>query len=623
MKRNFLIIYGCLSIALLFSCKKVTNFLDKAPGVDIDENTVFSSKVQLEQYVATMYQFGLPSPLPLRTAEAGFTVSGNNTNASSITDEAEASESFSYTQTWNAGGINATNIIGNEDYRYSIRWQSIRIANIILERISQVPDADQTYKDQVIGEALFIRAINNFEMFKRYGGFPLVLKRVTTIDESRIPRSSLDSCVKAIVKDCDDAVAKLPVTQPGAFTGRANKGAALALKARTLLYAASPLFNTAIPYLDLGSENNKLICYGNYDKNRWKDAADAAKAVLDWAQGAGVSLIDVPAKRIPRFAAGGVVDGNYRTAWGQNDNAETILATKVFGGAKGVSAFPWQHVIVRSDYIANAGGFWVATSPTFNFVRKYEDTLGNTVNWNMAGGSDLLTIYGKLDPRFCQTVVYVGARLHNNATRVPIYEGSLSNKATCKGGHWLLKWVPDAIGNTNVVPYIPLFRLDEFYLSYAEALNEFNGPGTPSVGPLTPAQIPNYVATYSYPAVPTSAYDLVNKVRLRSGMPPLPANLSPSDFRDKVHNERDIELAFEDHRFNDIRRWMIAEQDGVMQGNFYGLEINKLNSATPFPTAFSYKPYVFETRTWQRREYLFPYDNNEVLKGNLRQNPGW
>lgn len=622
MKRNFIIIYSCLSIAFLFSCKKVTNFLDKAPGVDIDENTIFSSKVQLEQYVATMYQFGLPSPLPLR-GESGVPVSANNTNASSITDEAEASESFSFTQNWNAGGINATNIIGNEDYRYSIRWQSIRIANIILERIGEVPDADQTYKDQVSGEALFIRAINNFEMFKRYGGFPLVMKRVTTIEESKIARSSLDSCVKAIVKDCDDAVAKLPVTQPSTFTGRANKGVALALKARTLLYAASPLFNTATPYLDFGGEDNKLICYGNYDKNRWKDAADAAKAVLDWAQSAGVALVDVPAKRIPRFAPGGIVDGNYRTAWGQNDNPETILANKAFGTAKANYQFPYQAVLVRSDYVANAAGFWVATSPTFNFVRKYEDTLGNVVNWNMAGGDDLLSIYGKLDPRFSQTVVYEGARLHNNATRVQIWQGALSNKSNCKGGNWLLKWVPDAIGTSNQIPYIPLFRLDEFYLSYAEATNEFNGPGSASVAPLTPAQIPAYVATYNYPAVPASPYDMVNKVRLRSGMPPLQAGLSQSDFRNKLHNERDIELAFEDHRFNDIRRWMVAEQDGVMQGDFFGLEINKLNSVTPFPTAFSYKPYVFETRTWQRREYLFPYDNNEVLKGNLKQNPGW
>jgi hypothetical protein len=136
-------------------------------------------------------------------------------------------------------------------------------------------------------------------------------------------------------------------------------------------------------------------------------------------------------------------------------------------------------------------------------------------------------------------------------------------------------------------------------LSYAEALNEANPGPTPE------------------------AYDAVNRVRNRSGMPNLPAGLSQAQFRDRVRNERDIELAFEDLRFNDIRRWMIAEQNGVMQGDFMGLEITRLNTATPFPTAFSYKPYVFEPRVWERKQYLFPFDNNEVLKGNLKQNPGW
>jgi len=599
MKKDLVIFYGCLSLVFFISCKKVSDFLDKAPGVDINENTVFSSRVELDRYIATMYQFGLPSPLPLRTAETGFPVSGNNTNTSSITDEAEASESFSYTQNWNGGGINATNIIGNEDYRYSVRWQSIRIANIIMERIAEVPNLDPTYKEQVIGEALFIRAINNFEMFKRYGGFPLVLKRITTVEESKIPRSSIDDCVKAIAKDCDEAAAKLPIGQPLNFTGRATQGAALALKTRTLLYAASPLFNTATPYLNFGGEDNKLICYGNYDVTRWRAAADAAKAVLDWAPTAGVALIDFPAKRIPVITPGGVVDGNYRTAWGQNDNTETILATKVFGGARSITSFPWLHVVTRSDYVPNAGGFWVGTSPTFNFIRKYEKRNGTPQTWNLAGGNDLLTKYDELDPRFSQTVAYVGARLHNNVTRVQIWEGALSNKATCKGGHWLLKWVPDAIGTIAQIPYVPLFRLNEIYLSYAEALNE--------ASTLPPAE----------------AYDAVNKIRNRSGMPSLPAGLTQQQFRDRVRNERDIELAFEDLRFNDIRRWMIAEQDGVMTGNFLGFEITRLNNAAPFPTAFSYKPFVFETRVWQRKQYLFPFDNNEVLKGNLKQNPGW
>jgi len=603
-------IFVCLGTTILSSCKKVETFLDKPPGVDIDENVVFSAKVETEKYVSTLYQFGMTSIFPLRAAEIGFTAGlpstgggfagTSNTSYVGATDEGEHSESFSNTQNWNTGNITPLNIVAFEDLRYFLRWQAIRVANILLERINEVPDADQTYKDMVRGEALFIRALNNFETFKRYGGFPIVNKRIVGLDESKIARSTLEECVNAIVKDCDDAFAKLPNNQTGNFSGRAHKGAALALKARTLLYAASPLFNTATPVSSFGNAtDDKLICYGNTDINRWKLAADAEKAVLDWSQSNGYGLIDVPANRIPVFAAGGIVNGNYRTAWQQPNNIETILGSNIWTSARSNGQFPFQFILPRSGYVPNGGGNWTPPSVTFNFVKKYEKRDGTPQTWNNAGGNDLLQKYDELDPRFCQTVCYVGARLHANVTRINIGQGTTSNKVACKGGSWMLKFIPDALATTPQVVNCPIFRVNEVMLSYAEALNEFNAAPTPE------------------------AYDAVNKVRNRSGMPNLPSGLSKEQFRQRVRNERDIELAFEDYRLLDIRRWLIAEQDGVMTGNMWGLEINKLNNATPFPTAFSYLPFVFETRTFQKRLYLYPFDNNEVLKGNLKQNPNW
>ncbi len=614
MNKNLLLFYTGFSLTLLFSCKKVENFLDKPPGVDVNEDVIFSAKVQTEKYVADMYQLGMTCPLPIRSADAGFggglPSSGGgyglsyNTALMGITDEAEATESFSAVQAWNSGSITAQNITSSEDERYFVRWQAIRTANIILERINEVPDADAAYKTMVSGEALFIRALNDFEMLKRYGGFPIVNKRVVTIEDSKILRSSFEDCVTTILKDCDDAVAKLPATQPSNFVGRAHKGAALALKARTLLYAASPLFNAPAPPVSFGSsQDDKLLGYGNYDINRWKKAADASKDVLDWAQSNGFALIDIPANRIPTITPGGIVNGNYRAAWQTADNPEIILSSKVYGSAKGTGSFPYQYVLPSATYIPNTGGFWTAPNVTFNFVRKYEKRDGTLQTWNPAGGNDLLQKYNELDPRFAQTLVYVGARLHANVTRVQIWDGgaspkALSNSSNCKGGHWMLKYIPDALPTSNQIPVLPVFRVNEMLLTYAEALNEFAGPTT-------------------------DAYDAVNKIRTRSGMPNLPTGLSQSQFRDRVRNERDIELAFEDHRFNDIRRWKIAEQDGVMQGNFWGLQIKTLDNTSPFPLAFSYLPFVFETRVWQTREYFFPFDNTEVLKGNLKQNPGW
>ena len=147
-------------------------------------------------------------------------------------------------------------------------------------------------------------------------GVPIIDKRFQLTDDFKVKRNTVEEVVNFIVKDADDAVAKLPATYTSNFRGRATKTAAQMLKARTLLYAASPLFNTATPYLSLGNDN-KLICFGNQDNNRWQVAADAAKAVLDAAAAGGFSLITDKG-----------VDKNYKYAWEQNDNAEIVLAEK-------------------------------------------------------------------------------------------------------------------------------------------------------------------------------------------------------------------------------------------------------------------------------------------------------
>ena len=165
----------------------------------------------------------------------------------------------------------------------------------------------------------------------------------------------------------------------------------------------------------------------------------------------------------------------------------------------------------------------------------------------------------------------------------------------CKGGHWLRKWIPGTLtSSTNAYVNWYLFRLAEAYLNYAEAINEFEGP----------------IA---------EAYDAVNIIRKRSGMPDFPPGLSQEEFRKKIRNERTIELAFEDHRLWDIYRWMIAEEDGVMRGNMWGLNIYRIGTSNEY----RYEPYVFETRTFNKSMYLHPMMQNEINKGYLIQNPGW
>jgi hypothetical protein len=168
---------------------------------------------------------------------------------------------------------------------------------------------------------------------------------------------------------------------------------------------------------------------------------------------------------------------------------------------------------------------------------------------------------------------------------------------------WVMKFVPqtmslkDGTNGQQAMPNDIIFRLGEAYLNYAEALNEFNS--APSV----------------------EAYNAINTIRARAGQPALPNGLTKEQFRERVRNERAVELYFEDIRFWDIRRWLIAENDGVMKGDFFGFEFKANNFDAP--TKYSYEIKKFETRTFLPKMYLHPYLRSEVLKGYIVQNPGY
>lgn len=569
-------------IVLWNSCENgVGDFLDKAPGVDITEDVVFSSKQELLNFVAGIYFDGIPAGYPYK----GFNdISGNVLNTGGATDEADLDRGWYPSNDWNGGSIGPGSIIWHEDAIYNKRWEVIRRINTILERIDEVPDLTPEEKNQFEGEVLFIRALTNLEILKRYGGFPIVDRRFQLTDDLMIPRSSLEESVNFILDDCNRAAELLPNSNMGIMRGRATKGAALMVKSRALLYAASPLFNTGTPYLDFG-EHNHLICYGNTDVQRWQLAAEAAKAVLDWAPEGQCQLVDDQG-----------ADQNYKYVWEQPDNAEIILADKPINAQGAWSMMPWGNYVPATIYNGQVGA-----SVTMNHVVKYEKRDGTPQTWDMVnGGDDLNQKYAELDYRFKQSVAYNGAYWNDDYPVVETYEGG-AHISQCLGGAWLRKGIPTALTRSNpvTVNWI-VFRLAEAYLNYAEALNEANGGPTPE------------------------AYEAINKIRNRSGMPDLPTGLNQEEFRERVRNERAIELFFEDHRFWDIRRWLIAEEEGVMQGDFYGLKINPVGDGDVTPdTEFRYDFYVFENRIFHKKMYLHPYPLEEVNKGYIVENPGY
>lgn len=580
MKNRKLIII-CNSIILLWmlissSCEDMMgHYLDKAPGVDVTLDTIFSTQRNAETFIVNMYKVGIHTDLPKWDDLDG----RRDAIYACTTDEAENGASWYWCQNFNNAAQNP-NWSGDDGRRW-VRWRAIRNTNILLEKINDVPSTEPNFKEQAAGQARFIRALNYFEMLKRYGGMPIVRKSLDMTDELKIPRSTFAEIVDFIVGDCDTAAMLLPDKWSETFTGKATKGAALMLKSRTLLYAASPLFNSNTPYIDLPG-NNDIPTYGNYDKNRWEKAADAAKAVIDWAPSGSIALVTNQG-----------VDKNYRYVWEVPDNQEIILSTK-FAGLEGYWYMAFKSI--NNFYISEAG-----TSVTFNFVKKYEKLDGTSQSWAPNGGDDLNQKYAELDPRFAQSIAYNGSYWNPDFPSLKMFQGADEVAANqpprigCKGGHWLRKWIPGTLtSSTNSYVNWYLFRLAEAYLNYAEAINEFEGP----------------VA---------EAYDAVNIIRKRSGMPDFPPGLSQEEFRKKIRNERTIELAFEDHRLWDIYRWMIAEEDGVMRGDMWGLNIYRIGTSNEY----RYEPYVFETRTFNKSMYLHPMMQNEINKGYLIQNPGW
>lgn len=472
-------------------------------------------------------------------------------------------------------------VTNNFDGVWNHRWIAIRSINILLDRIDQVPDASQEYKNQAIGQAKFIRALCYFEMFKRYGGVPIVNFRFNLDDPEslKIPRATIEETVNFILEDAKAAANLLPNKWPSQYTGKITKGAALMLISRTLLYAASPLTNTANPPLSLPGEDNKLICYGNTDNNRWKLAADAAKAVIDWAPGAGVELLSG-------------YDKAYQDVWQIPDNKEIILSVK-FQPAQAYNSTMWR--AYNNFYHPQAG-----LNVNQQWVEKYEKKDGTPQIWNRNGGDNLTQLYSELDPRFDQSIAYNGCYWNPDFPVITMWEGAVaSNQPPLvgnKSGAWLRKFVPPTMNRTT--PGFAnwyLYRLAEAYLNYAEAINEYSGPVQ-------------------------EAYAAVNIIRNRVGMPNLPAGLSKEQFRERVRNERDVELAFEEHRMWDTYRWVIADQNEVLNGDTWGIKIYKQD---PPSTEFTYVYYVYEKRTFTTNMYRIPFNQNEINKGYLIQNPGW
>ncbi|WP_319591017.1 RagB/SusD family nutrient uptake outer membrane protein [uncultured Draconibacterium sp.] len=468
------------------------------------------------------------------------------------------------------------------DMRWNQYYEGIRTATTFITNIDKVPLMDTFNDGQPLNrawksEARFIRALHYFELIKRYGGVPVLGDHVYQLGEDiELPRNTFEECVEYIVSELDaikDSLRTAPIADLSTKGHVVTREAALALKARVLLYAASPLFNG-------GNINatNPLTGYTDYSADRWKLAADAAKSFID-----NNSYFQL----LPEFDKVFIEDANREIIFfRQGGNGRSIETTN---GPVGFS----------SQNLGNG-----RTSPSQNLVDAFPMLDGRSIiDTSSAYRYDPSAMYQNRDPRLKKTVLHNGASWLN--TSLETFDGGVNNPdgATqkTKTSYYLRKFMGPFENEANYYDvrhnWIS-FRYAEVLLNFAEAQNEYAG------------------AT-------DEVYQVIKDLRARAGiesgndgMYGLTPGMSTEEMRAIIQNERRIELAFEEHRYWDIRRWKIAEE--VFNEPVEGLVIIKSGGAM-IPNFVD----VLST-TFQERQYLYPIPYSEVIKNqNMVQNPGW
>lgn len=457
---------------------------------------------------------------------------------------------------------------------WACNYKYISQCNSFFENVDKVTNLSADNKKRLMGEMKTLRALRYFNLVKHYGGVPIITKTFGLTDKFDQIRNSMEQCFKFILSELEEAIALLP--DIASKTGKIDKGIAMAFKSRILLYYASPLFNT-----------------GN-DASRWQNAADAAKSVIDMGK----------YKLTPWT--------NYKNMFIKFDagNKETIF---IAINQSGVSSeghednFPWPGLTIEYCVMPFIRGGNLMYNPTQQMVDSYETLDGKEIT-DAASNYAPQNPYANRDPRLDISIYHQGSKLNGSTIDFSNPEGTDfdgNNTVTC---YLLAKFVDPAVyddsgkslgsGQGNQ-PWIYL-RYAEILLNYAEALNEASGPAL--------------------------AYDPINQVRNRAGLPNLPAGLSRDEMRAKIRNERKVELAFEEHRFWDVRRWKIASitNNITIRGVAVTKEANgNVHYTYGVPTTgggFDFDP----VRVFKEHHYFFPIPKSEIAANpKLTQNPGY
>ena len=567
MKKLFIIYVIAASIGFS-SCTGLfgEGQLDMAPVEDINEDKIFSDYAMFRQYADQTYSY-MPGHLGRLW----------NSLVSSMGDESRnkgGCTAIFNNGAWDGTQMESSNKMFDANNEISTMWQNmyigIRKTNKIIENIDRIPNfPSQEIRDRCLGEAYFLRAFFYFELIKRWGGVPIIDHTLTlNKDNLDLPRDTYEKCVEFIVNDCNTAAnGLLPLKYADADNGRASVGAAKALKSRVLLYAARPLHNPS------------------NDITKWEKAAKAAKDVID------LKLYTLYPDYVNMF---------FQPVCSEIIMNRPRIKMNFEQGHTNGSTF-WTRFIATQGYDGWAGE-WV----TQNMVDMFEDSKGYPItNSKIYKDEDP---YANRDPRLDMCVLRNDRFWYNRKLEFWV---SANGKETGRDkgtthinvlGYAIAKFWPEAHqrykGTSTYMNYI-FFRYAEILLNFAEAQNEVGGPESSLEG--------------------LSVRDVLTELRGRVGQVPVPTDISDTKekMRERIYNERSVELCFEEHRWYDVLSW----HKGVEYFNkdIHGIRVVKNTDGT-----FTYSREKYETPTFKEHMHLYPIPNNEVYKSAvLEQNPGW
>jgi hypothetical protein len=573
---------------LTFSISACSDILDKTPLTEISEDDLWNDPSLVKAYVNSVYnQVG-----------HGWTES----MLSSACDETELTwlrgcelTNFSRISPSDLGRMNG-GWWGWDNRGWSTKWTNIAKANIILERIDEVPFTDESMRARLKGEVKFLRVFEYNDLITRWGGVPIITQSFTIADDAIIrdqKRASYQECVDFMVGELDDIIKNnmLPDTYSGDDYGRATRIAAMALKSKILLFAASDLMNVDVQMPEIG--------YTTPKSDRWQIAATAATEALNAALQAGYSL----------YKSTGDPEQDYQKLFLDNTSAnkEVIFARMGTSSALGDNLSS-----VEQYNFPNGYGGWGGNCPLQELVDDYEiveNGVARAFDWN--NPKDAASPYENRDPRFYASILYDGAAWKDrnvetyfdvDASGQEIGGGRDSrygndNWNASPTGYNMKKFMDESyVGNTwdfSAKNWIWL-RVAELYLNQAEALyhtGDENG-----------------------------AREALRPVRERAGMPAITA--SGTQLLEAIKHERRIEFAFEEHRYFDVRRWKEGPQN--LGRTVHSIYISKHPDGHKTYKVSSLRSDIGGERIFDSKIYWCPILKSEIDKNpNLTQNPGY